>query len=70
MRLKNKVIRFIRFFSDNAKGSAQRGRSDKPEGRLTVMSDNRGSTVVQTGDTRAILPKRIELKALCSTQCS
>ena len=35
MRLKNKVIRVIRFWSDNAKCSAQYGRLDNPEGRLT-----------------------------------
>ena len=35
MRLKNKVIRVIRFWSDNSECSAQCGRSDNPEGRLT-----------------------------------
>ena len=35
MRLKNKVIGVIRFWSDNAECSAQCGRSDNPEGRLT-----------------------------------
>ena len=34
MRLKSKIIRVIRFWSDNAECLAQCGRSDKPEGRL------------------------------------
>ena len=41
----NCSLRVIRFWSDNAKCSAQCGRSDNLEDRLTEMSDNRGSTV-------------------------
>ena len=35
MRVEGKVIRAIRFWSDNAECSAQCGRSDNPEGQLT-----------------------------------